>query len=262
MKALILTIVTCCLALTGCVSESGSSSAAYDSAVWSSATSSARPKRQYSIEDFLDTVRIGGSSFSADESTILVSSDGTGIVNAYAVNLRTGERQPVTHSTNDSTFAVDYFPTDNRVLFTRDQGGNEENHLYVRTESGEERDLTPGEKLKALFVGWTRDDRAFYFQTNERDKRFFDLYRMDAGSFERALVYQNDQGLNFGDLSDDGKWLALEKPNTTSDSDIYLYDLTTKEMKHLSPHTGTARNSVAAFDRANRFLYYLTNDGE
>ncbi len=260
MKGLILLIVACCMAFTGCISGSGSSSAEYDSAKWSS--SSVRPTRQYSIEDFLDTVRIGGSSFSADESSILVSSDETGIFNAYAINIRTGERRPVTHSTNDSTFAVDYFPKDNRVLFTRDQGGNEENHLYMRAEDGGERDLTPGEKLKAQFAGWTRDDRAFYFQTNERDNRFFDLYRMDATSFERVLVYQNDKGLNVGDVSDDGKWLALEKPNTTADSDIYLYDLTTKAIRHLSPHTDTARYNVASFDRANRFLYYLTNDGE
>jgi dipeptidyl aminopeptidase/acylaminoacyl peptidase len=54
----------------------------------------------------------------------------------------------------------------------------------------------------------------------------------------------------------------LEKPNTTSDSDIHLYNVATKEMKHLSPHKETARYDVASFDRENRFLYYLTNDGE
>lgn len=210
----------------------------------------------------MSTVQIRGSSFSTDESSILVSSDETGIFNAYAIPLRTGERRPITRSTNDSTFAVDYFPKDNRVLFTRDEGGNEENHLYVQTEDGAERDLTLGKKLKAGFVGWTRDDRAFYFQTNERDKRFFDLYRMDATSYERTLVYQEEKGFQFGAISDDGKWLALEKPNTTADSDIHLYNFATKEMKHLSLHIGTASYSVASFDRANRFLYYLTNDGE
>ena len=139
----------------------------------------------------MDTVRIGGSSFSADESSILVSSDETGIFNAYAISIKTGERHPVTRSTNDSTFAVDYFPRDNRVLFTRDQGGNEENHLYVRVENGAERDLTAGEKLKAQFVGWTRDDRAFYLQTNERDKRFFDLFRVDVVTGRSQLLFEN-----------------------------------------------------------------------
>lgn len=260
MKALILFAAACSLPLVGCVSQSASTGTEPNAA--KSKSTAARPLRHYSIEDFLDTVRISGSSFSADESSILVSSDETGIFNAYAVSIRTGERWPVTRSTNDSTFAVDYFPKDNRVLFTRDQGGNEENHLYVRAENGAERDLTGGEKLKAQFVDWAHDERAFYFQTNERDKRFFDLYRMDATSYERTLVYQEEKGFSFGAISDDGKWIALEKPNTTADSDIHLYNVATKEMKHLSPHKQTARYDVASFDRANRFLYYLTNDGD
>ena len=260
MKPLILFAVVSSLLLAGCVSESASTGTEANSTKSKSKTD--RPQRHYTIEDFMDTVRIGGSSFSADESSILVSSDETGIPNAYSIDIRTGERQVLTRSTNDSTFAVDYFPKDNRVLFTRDQGGNEENHLYVRAENGTERDLTAGQKLKARFIGWTRDDRAFYFQTNERDKRFFDLYRVDAASYQRTLVYQEEKGIEFGDISDDAKWISLEKPNTTADSDIYLYEIATKEMKHLSPHKETARYSVASFDRDNRFLYYLTNDGD
>jgi hypothetical protein len=85
---------------------------------------------------------------------------------------------------------------------------------------------------------------------------------MDAASYQRTIVYQEEKGFVFGDISDDAKWIALEKPNARADSDIYLYEIATKEMKHLSPHQGTARYDVASFDRANRFLYYLTNDGD
>lgn len=262
MKALIPLTITCSGLFVGCVSDSAPAGAEAGLAKSKTKAAATRPQRHYSIEDFLDTVRVIGSSFSADESSILVSSDQTGIFNAYTISIRTGERRPVTRSTNDSTFAVSYFPKDNRVLFTRDQGGNEENHLYVRAEDGAERDLTTGEKLKAQFVGWARDERAFYLQTNERDKRYFDLYRMDATSYERTLIYQEERGFLFGDISDDAKWIALEKPNTTADSDIYLYEIATKELKHLTPHKETASYSVASFDRANRFLYYLTNDGE
>ena len=60
-----------------------------------------------------------------------------------------GEWTPVTKSTTDKTYAVSFFPTDDRMLVTRDQGGNELNHLYVIGEDGSESDLTPGKKLKA-----------------------------------------------------------------------------------------------------------------
>ena len=109
----------------------------------------ARPSKQYTIEQFLNTVSIAGASFSADESRILFSSNKTGIWNVYSVAATGGEWTQITNSTTESTYAVSYFPIDDRILLTRDQGGNELNHLYVRTPDGQERDLTPGEKLKA-----------------------------------------------------------------------------------------------------------------
>jgi dipeptidyl aminopeptidase/acylaminoacyl peptidase len=221
-----------------------------------------RPRRQYTIEEFMDTTRIAGASFSADENAILVSSDQTGIFNAHSISIRDAQRTPVTRSTNDSTFAVGYFPKDNRALYTRDAGGDEHNHLYVLELDGRERDLTPGARLKAIFTGWTHDDRALYVRTNERDPRFFDIYRLDATTYERTLFYEDNVGYQLGDISDDAKWIAFNKPNTTADSDIYLYNIAAKEMKHLTPHQGTATHEVATFDPDSRWLYYLTNDGE
>src|SRR5688572_31181156 len=109
-----------------------------------SAQSTKRPQKQYSIEQFMNTVSVAGSSFSPDESRILFSSNKTGIWNLYTVRVTGGEWTPITKSTTDSTFAVSFFPKDDRILLTRDQGGNELNHVYVMTNDGQERDLTPG----------------------------------------------------------------------------------------------------------------------
>jgi dipeptidyl aminopeptidase/acylaminoacyl peptidase len=218
-----------------------------------------RPSKQYTIEQFLDTVAITGASFSPDESRILFSSNKTGIWNVYSVAVTGGEWKQITNSTTDSTYAVSYFPKDERILLTRDQGGNELNHLYVRTPDGQERDLTPGDKLKAAFVGWTPDGAAFYVSSNERDPKFFDLYRYDAKTYERTLFFKND-GYFPAAVSDDGKWVSLIKPNTTADTDLYLWDVEKKEARHLSPHTGNAQFTPAAFDPASTYLYYLAND--
>ena len=93
----------------------------------------ARPARQYPIDQFLTTTAISGASFSADETRILFSSNKSGIWNAYTIPVAGGEWAAVTKSPTDSTYAVSFFPKDDRVLFTRDQGGNELNHLYVLT---------------------------------------------------------------------------------------------------------------------------------
>jgi dipeptidyl aminopeptidase/acylaminoacyl peptidase len=115
--------------------------------------------------------------------------------------------------------------------------------------------------VKASFEGWNRDKTAFYFSKNERDPKFFDIYKMDVKTFQPTLLYENTSGYELGSISRDEKWLAFSKPNTTSDSDIYLYDVARKEMKHISQHEGDANYSPADFDVDSKNLYYLTNDG-
>jgi dipeptidyl aminopeptidase/acylaminoacyl peptidase len=120
--------------------------------------------------------------------------------------------------------------------------------------------LTPGENLKALFADWTRAGDAFYVETNERDPRFFDLYRYETNGYARKLVYKNDAGYQIGTFSDDGRWVALGKPRTTADSDIYLWNAATSETKWISKHEGVATYSPETFDRESKALYYTTND--
>ena len=211
-----------------------------------------RPAKQYTMEQFLDTTSIQGGYFSADESRVLFSSNKTGIWNAYTVPAGGGAWTSVTKSTKDSTYAVSFFPHDNRVLITRDQGGNELNHLYVLSEAGEEKDLTPGDKLKAQFGGWTQDGGAFYVVSNERDPKFFDVYRYDAKSYARTLFYENKDGYFPGRVSDDERWLALDKPNTTNDSDVFVWDASTKQVTHITKHTSNANNASQQFDRASK----------
>jgi dipeptidyl aminopeptidase/acylaminoacyl peptidase len=219
-----------------------------------------RPSKMYTIEQFLDTENVGGASFSHDARRVLFSSDRTGIFNAYVRPVTGGEATAVTKSTTDTVFAVSFFPADDRILITRDRGGNELNHLYVIGPDGVEKDLTPGEKLKAMFAGWTPDGKAFYVQTNERDPKFFDIYRYDAATYARTMFHQNDSGYSPAGVSPDGKWVPLTKTNTTSDSDIYLWNADTKALKHLTAHKGTASYEPADFDPETKYLYYLTND--
>src|ERR1041385_4386923 len=219
----------------------------------------ARQVKQYTIEQFMKTVRIGGADFSPDDKNILFFNNQSGIFNVYSTPVAGGSAKQLTHSTKESTYSVDYLP-DGRFLYTYDRGGNENSHLYV-LEKGQELDLTPGEKLKASFVGWNADKTAFYYMANGRDPRFFDIFKMDVRTFTPTLVYEDTTGYQIGAISRDGKWLAFDKPNTTADSDIYLYNVPSKEMKHISPHQGEASYSPADFDVESKYLYYLTDDG-
>lgn len=217
---------------------------------------------KYTIEQFLQTVNYRGSSFSPDYTKLLVSNDSTGVFNAYSMPVDGGESKQLTQSTTDSIFGVSYFPSDERFLYTSDQGGNELNHLFVQNLDGTAKDLTPGEpgeRLKAQFQGWAFDDNSFYVATNERDPKYFDLYQYDAKTLERELVFKNEEGYSVGDISRDGNLIALGKTNNRDDSDIYLYNRQTKELKHITKHEGEINHAPATFSPDDKSLYMVTD---
>src|SRR5204863_5218731 len=213
----------------------------------------------YAVADFYRSTSFGGASWSPDRRRLLVSSNRTGIWNAYAIPVAGGAEQPLTQSTKNSIFAQSYFPHDGRILYTTDEGGNELTHVYVRNVDGTTKDLTPGQKLKAGFLGWAGDDRSFFVSSNERDARYFDLYEITADSFKRTLLFRNDSGFNLGPISRDRRYLAAVKSRTTSDADIYLVELKTGSAKNISAHTGNVNNSPADFSPDGASLLFLSD---
>jgi dipeptidyl aminopeptidase/acylaminoacyl peptidase len=217
--------------------------------------------RQYTIEQFMNTEAIGGSSFSADQRSILYASNKSGIYNAYTVPVSGGPATQLTFSTGNSIFPVSFFPADNRILYTSDQGGNEISHIYLRNEDGATKDLTPDEKARSEFYGWAYDKKSFLFGSNKRNEKFSDLYEMDVATLTATMFYQNDSGYNPGAISNDKRYVAFVKTITTNNSEMYLLDRQTGVLEHLSPHNGDATYDPQSFSLDSRKLYFLTNEG-
>ncbi|MGQ0713669.1 MAG: prolyl oligopeptidase family serine peptidase [Gemmatimonadaceae bacterium] len=216
---------------------------------------------QYTVEDFYKNTRFGGASWAPDGQKILVSSNLSGIWNAYAVPIAGGDPQPLTQSTSNSIFARAYFPDDERILYSSDEGGNELTHVYVRNPDGTTKDLTPGAKLKAAFNGWAGDDESFFVSTNERDQRFFDLYEIATDGYARTMIYRNTEGFELGPVSRDTRYIALVRPRTTSDADIFLHDRTSNTTKNITEHTGNINNSPADFSPDGTKLLFVSDSG-
>jgi dipeptidyl aminopeptidase/acylaminoacyl peptidase len=223
--------------------------------------SETRDVKQYTIEQFLNTTLISGSSVSHDEKTVLFSSNATGVYNAYSVSIDGGEPTQITFSTTDAIDIISYFPNDNRFLYRSDKGGNEIWHVYLHNEDGSVQDLTPDEKARAVFHGWSFDDQSFYYGSNKRDPRLEDLYEMDIATLTSTMIYQNDPAYQFGAISDDERYIAFGKPITTADADMFLYDRETQDLKHLTPHEGEINFEPVTFSPDSKSLYYLTDEG-
>jgi dipeptidyl aminopeptidase/acylaminoacyl peptidase len=220
-----------------------------------------RTVKQYTIEQFYKTVNIGGGSFSFDEKKLLITSNQTGIYNAFCIPVDSGAITPLTKSAKESNFAVSWFPSDNRFMFTADQGGNEINHLFVSDTSGKAIDITPWEKAKSSFFGWSRDKKSMFIVCNKRDPKFFDMYEMDPVGFKATLFYQNKAGLDPSLLSDNKQFLVLNKSITTNNNELYLCDLKSNKNKLITEHSGDASFSPQFFSLDNQNLYYTSNEG-
>ncbi len=220
-----------------------------------------RDVKQYSIEQFYKSTQVGGGSISTDDTKLLVNSNESGIYNAYEIDIASGQKKPLTHSTKESVFANDYVPGTANFIYSADKGGDENDHLFLQKTDGSIKDLTPGEKEKANFWGWSRDNKFLYYTTNKRDPHFFDLYKMDTATWTPILIYKNESGYDVNAISDDEQWLALAQPVTTSSSNLFLLNQQTKQLKKLNSDSLESNNGALQFSLDNKTLYYTTDEG-
>ena len=125
MKLLTLSLSFPILILYGCGQDSQLESSAMPTAkTLEQAAIDKMQVPQYSIEDFMNSTRYSGVSFSPNNGKLLVSDNSTGIFNVYAIAVDGSDKEQLTFSESDAMLAISYFPEDERFLYTADQGGN------------------------------------------------------------------------------------------------------------------------------------------
>ncbi len=221
-----------------------------------------RAIKQYSIEQFMDNAAIHGGSFSLDNTNLLLSSNHSGIFNLYTVPVAGGKKIAITDFTASDSISIfkhDYFPSDNRIIFGADKDGDEIDHLFVRELDGTIHDITSNEGEKTIFQRWSKDKKHFYYQSNKRNPQFFDLYKISTDDYSSKLIYQNEDGLDFSDISNNENYITLSKTLNTNDADLFIYDVKTKETTKINKEISA--NHSQSFSKDNSLLYYTTDDG-
>jgi dipeptidyl aminopeptidase/acylaminoacyl peptidase len=224
-------------------------------------SSSSAPK-EYSATQFYNNENIRGVAFDKDESRVLVNSDATGIQNLYVLTIADTSLQPLTHSTKESFYGLDYLPGTDNYLYASDQGGNENDHIFLQSSGNSDaKDLTPWAGSKNSIHDWSSDKKAMFVLSNKRNRKYFDLWKADTSNWDFKLFYQNDSGYQVGQISKNERYVALEKPITTDKNELYLFDRTNKSMKRIS-NDNAATWQVTAFEKNDSIMHYITNDGD
>ncbi len=221
----------------------------------------ARKVKQYTIEQFFKTTNFGGGRFNQAENKLLLHDNSTGIFNVYELDLSTKNKKTLTRSGKESFFSIDYIPGTSHFLYMADKGGNENTHLYLQSADGKVKDLTPGEKEKAQFLDWNKAKTAFYYNSNVRDPKYFDVYKMNTADWKKEMLYKNETGMDADLISPDENFILITKNITTDRNELYLLNRSKNELKKISAEGAEATYSPQAFELDNSAFYYTTNEG-
>lgn len=214
--------------------------------------------KTYSIEQFMGNENASANGFSTDNSKVLITSNRSGVYNMYTVSAEGGEFMPITKSDSASVYGISYFPDDDRILFRMDGNGDEIFKIFVKDSNGIKR-LTPEKNVRALFQGWAKDGKSFYYNSNERSPQIMDFYEMDIASFKPKLILENEDNMEIGGISADKNYMLLSKSINTNDSDLYLLNLKTNQKTKINENL--SKNTPEDFSPDGKAFYYTTDEG-
>lgn len=155
-----------------------------------------------------------------------------------------------------------FWKGDNTLLYVKDFGGDENFHVVaVDVKSGKVTDLTPGDALRAELVNDLRDDPEHILVShNQRDKRVFDVVRINVKTGAQTVVAQNPGNIVGWQTDHAGKVRMAIASDGVNNTLLYR----DKEDEAFKPIITTDfRTSVAPalFDFDNKKFYATSNRG-
>jgi dipeptidyl aminopeptidase/acylaminoacyl peptidase len=159
--------------------------------------------------------------------------------------------------------SVEYSPTEEKILFGMDVGGNERTQLFV-LENGEVTDLTRAPDAIHYSGGFSPDGGRVAYTATRRNGTDFDVYVQGLDA-EPEMVWEVAGYHTVSDWAPDGSALIVSRHHSNLDNDLYRLDLETGEATLLTPHEGEARFQGARVTpgEAGRSAYLATDrDGD
>ena len=144
--------------------------------------------------------------FSAPErSRVTLSPDGkliaflgpvNGVLNVWLASVdNPAAARPLTRITDRDVLSQVWWPHDNRhIVFFREQGGDENWQAHrIDITTGDIRELTPGPGVRSFVKQHSaRFPGELLISHNQRDKRYFDVYRVNVATADSTLIYRNE----------------------------------------------------------------------
>ena len=144
------------------------------------------------LEDFFRNSEITGFSISPDGKRLAYIKPVERRMNVFVRDIKTGEERQLT-TEKDRDVAGFFWKGNDRIIFMKDSGGDENYHVWIVPISGDDpRNLTPFPNVRSAVVDDLEDDdEHVLIQMNKRDERVFDVYRCVIATGELSMIAEN-----------------------------------------------------------------------
>ncbi|WP_323171168.1 S9 family peptidase [Natrialba sp. PRR66] len=218
----------------------------------------------YDIDRYLNIRSAYGVSVGPDGDELSFLMDTTGTPQVWTLDGPREWPQQRTFADERVTFAS-WSPERPELIFGMDEGGNERAQLFrLDAETGAIENLTAMPDAKHRWGGWSHDGERFAFTSNRRDEAVFDVYvqHRDEHGNDATRLHEGDGWLSLAGWSPDDSRLLVSQAYSNFDQDLYVLDLETTELEHLTPHEGDVRYQSASWAPDGDGIYLVTDHGD
>ncbi len=217
----------------------------------------------YEFARYLKIRAAYGASWSPDGRRLSFLTDITGVPQVWEVPADSG---PEGGWPEQLTFyeerisGAEYSPTENKLLFSMDVGGNERAQIFV-LENGVATDLTQDPEAIHYSGGFSPDGSRIAYTATRRNGTDFDVFVQDLDG-EPEVVWEVSGYHTISSWSPDGSALIVSRHHSNLNNDLYSLDLASGEATHLTPHEGETRFSGARVTPDGSSMYLATDRDE
>ena len=223
----------------------------------------------YSFARYLNVRSAYSPGFSPDGQYLSFLTDITGVAEVWRVPVDVHAPQPAwpTQLTfrNERVAEASYSPVEDLLLLTADVGGSELTQLYSLSGDGAIFNaLTSQPEVIYTSASWSPDGQRIIYSSNERDRRYFDIYERSLAEGHTRRILTHD-GTNYvRRYSPDGQQVLFSRAESNIRNQLFLLDIASGETRPLTPALDTlpalhGYYSYAAWSADRKGLYLLSN---
>lgn len=215
--------------------------------------------KKYTINDFLEIKSSHSPSINFDGSYVVFLNNNTGTAQLYLFDKNNSQTTQLSEY-NDYIEGAVFSPTDNVIIFSKAEGGNEKSQLFLLDiETKKITPLTSRAQIKYTFGGFSSDGKRIVYSSNERSESDFDIYIMDLATKKSELIYAEGGYCVPKGFSSKDTYIVISKFDSNVNNDLYLIDLDTKKVTQITSHQSETVYDEPQWVEDERGFYVITN---